>query len=216
MKISNGLKVKVCGMCQKRNIYELLELSPDFLGLIFVPSSPRYVESKPESLIFLRDCPNVVGVFRDAPLNKIKEEAEFLNIKTIQLHGHESPEYCKQAKALGYTIIKAIGIQKDSVDWVKISTYEGAVDYLLFDTQLNGHSGGTGHSFDWNLLKAYAMNTPYLLSGGLGPDEIPNIPQQLMNNGLVGIDLNSKFELAPGVKNIALLAQTLKNVRKDG
>ena len=220
MKKVNAVKIKVCGMCQTHNIHELLEFSPDFLGLIFVPSSPRYVGSKPEALRFLHDLPfnttKIVGVFKDEPLEEVMEEANFLNFKTLQLHGQESPEYCKQARAMGYTIIKAISIQKKSVDWERISNYEGAVDYFLFDTQLNGQSGGTGQSFDWNLLKTYTLNTPYFLSGGLGPDEILNIPKELLKNRLVGIDLNSKFELAPGLKNIALLAQTLKNVRKDG
>lgn len=220
MTVKHAIKVKVCGMREKDNINELLALYPDFMGLIFVPDSPRYVGSKPEALCFLRDLPinraTLVGVFKDAPLNKVKEEADFLQFNTIQLHGQESSDYCQQAKAMGYTVIKAIGMQKDWVDWEEISTYESVVDYFLFDTQLKGQSGGTGQQFDWNLLNDYALSVPYFLSGGLGVEEIHNIPEKLIKNGLIGLDFNSKFELAPGFKNIALLAQTLKNVRKDG
>ena len=197
--------VKVCGMRDAENIRAVEALGLDMMGFIFWPRSSRYVSEKPTYLPV--KCKRV-GVFVDEDIEQVRCLADEYALDVIQLHGHESPAYC--ARLEGRHLIKAFNIAA-SEDLPQTEAYEGLVDYFLFDTK--GKSvGGNGEKFDWSVLSAYPGPTPYLLSGGIGPDdaEVLTSPlSPLTSEKCVGIDLNSRFEVAPGLKDIAALRRFL-------
>lgn len=220
------LKIKVCGMKDPDNIRQLLRLQPDFMGLIFHPGSPRYVGLEPRNLLELigtleiagpsraEAAPVLTGIFVDADPGRIRELTARFALGAIQLHGQETPELCR-ASATGDTkIIKAFGISADFA-WEKLDTYIGVADYFLFDTKTAHSTGGTGQRFDWNLLKKYTLNTPYFLSGGIGSGEIPQILEMMKDERLAGVDLNSRFESSPGIKDMMRLEDTFKQLRNE-
>ena len=198
------MKVKVCGMRDAENIREVEASGIDMMGFIFYPKSPRYVSERPAYLP--QKCKRV-GVFVDEDIESIKKIADDYALDFIQLHGHESPEQISHLSLLTphLSIIKAFNIAtKEDLD--ATTSYEGLVDYFLFDTK--GPSvGGNGEKFDWSVLDAYNGDTPFLLSGGIGPDDAETLNSQLstLNSHCIGIDLNSRFEIEPGNKDIVKL-----------
>ena len=205
--MSPGLKV--CGMKDPSNILELAALKPDYMGFIFYPASKRYVEGL--SPDFLKSLPadiKRIGVFVDEELPKVAEMATLFGLNAVQLHGNESAKYGRQLKDLlaesGVEIIKAFGIDA-SFDFDRLKDYVSSVDYFLFDTQTPAH-GGSGIAFDWSLLAAYVLDKPYFLSGGIGMESLPAL-QAIRDERLHAIDVNSKFELAPGLKDIDRLIE---------
>jgi phosphoribosylanthranilate isomerase len=203
--------VKVCGLRDPKNILEVIGLKPDLIGLIFHPGSPRYI-SDPDSLTFLNslaDRPLITGVFVDRSLSEIKKISEVIKLDVIQLHGIESPEFCESLRENGFAVIKAFGIHED-FDFGLVRSYEGYADYFLFDTK-SQEGGGSGRSFNWELLSGYSGKTGWLLSGGLSSDHhtFPKHPK------FAGIDLNSRFEISPGIKNIGLLQKFIKQFRDE-
>lgn len=211
------MKLKVCGMKYTENIQSVAALQPDYLGFIFYGNSPRNFEN---------DIPNIssaikkTGVFVDASLEFILEKVEKYQFKAIQLHGHESAEFCTKLRAglnEEVEIIKVFSV-KDEFDFDRLSEYEGKVDYFLFDTK-GKNKGGNGFTFDWKLLTKYPSKTPFFLSGGIGPEEITEIEkfkQHLAHSGkgdlLYAVDVNSKFEEEPGLKKIVELENFRKNI----
>ena len=214
--------IKVCGMREAENIREVeqfsilhslqakrasssAQFSINWMGFIFWPKSSRYVSRKPDYLPTNCKC---VGVFVDEDIEKVKHIADDYALDYIQLHGHESPDYCVQLK--GMHLIKAFNIAtKEDLEATK--PYEGLVDYFLFDTK--GKSvGGNGEKFDWTVLEAYQGNTPFLLSGGIGPDDAERV-KAFHHPKCIGIDLNSRFETAPAIKDINKLKEFIKTVR---
>ena len=203
--------VKVCGMREAENIREVEALGIDLMGFIFWPKSGRYVSERPAYLP--TNCKRV-GVFVDEDIETVKRIAEDYALDYIQLHGHESPEYCAQLK--GLKLIKAFNIATTE-DFKQTEPYTGIVDYFLFDTK--GKSvGGNGEKFDWSVLSAYDDNTPFLLSGGIGPDDAEVLTSHfspLTSKKCVGIDLNSRFEIAPGLKDINKLKEFLNALNNE-
>ena len=196
--------IKVCGMRDAENIREVEALGIDLMGFIFWPKSSRYVNERPAYLP--TQCKRV-GVFVDEDVNTIKKLANDYALDYIQLHGSESPEYVQQLR--NWQVIKAFNIATTE-DLKATKTYEGIVDYFLFDTK--GKSvGGNGEKFDWSVLEAYHGDTPFLLSGGIGPDDAERV-RTFQHEKCIGIDLNSKFELSPALKDINKLQEFIKEL----
>ncbi len=193
--------LKVCGMREPENVRELARLNPDYVGFIFHPESPRYARSMPPGTA---TGVNGVAVFVDAPTEKIMRVCESYGISTVQLHGSESLRQCRELSENGLKIFKAFGLGVNP-DWHSISEYEKYSDLFVFDTKTRSH-GGSGRKFDWSILADYPLDTPYLLSGGIGPDDIiPTLP------GMAGVDLNSRFEIEPGLKDIQLIKKFIEH-----
>ena len=204
-------KVKVCGMRNADNIREVEMLGIDMMGFIFWPKSSRYVSKRPAYLP--QKCKRV-GVFVDEDMETIKKIADDYALDFIQLHGHESPEQISHLSLLTphSSLIKAFNIAtKEDLD--ATVPYEGLVDYFLFDTK--GKSvGGNGEKFDWRVLEAYNGDTPFLLSGGIGPDDAERV-RSFHHPKCIGIDLNSRFEIEPGIKDIVKLKTFLNYDQQD-
>lgn len=199
--------VKVCGMSDAVNIRLAEQLNIDWMGFIFYPPSPRYVERRPD---YLPQRQRRVGVFVNADEAFILSRISLFGLQLLQLHGHETPQQCRSLReATGLSVIKAFSV-KSAADVAETRHYEGAADYFLFDTPTPG-VGGSGRSFDHSLLDHYTGATPFLLSGGLGPDSVSHI-LALRHPRMAGIDLNSRFETAPGIKSIHRLQQFLQTL----
>ncbi|WP_300659689.1 phosphoribosylanthranilate isomerase [Fluviicola sp.] len=200
------MKLKICG-CSAEQFYPgLFDLDEvDYFGFIFYPGSPRYVEHTPGI------SKEKVGVFVNASSGfihqKIKEEA--LNV--IQFHGNESAKEIRKIKT-NVTKWKALGIQNTS-DFEACKVYEGIVDAFLFDTK-SPHYGGTGKSFDWGILEEYTGETPFFLSGGISIGHADRI-RKIQHPKLIGIDLNSRFEIAPKHKNVPLIETFIKQLKHE-
>jgi len=192
-------------MRDAENIREVEVLGIDMMGFIFWPKSKRYVSERPEYLP--KRCQRV-GVFVDEDINQVKRIANDFALDFIQLHGSESPDF---VRSLNHKIIKAFNIAT-AEDLEQTKAYEGLVDYFLFDTKAT-LPGGSGQQFDWSVLDAYNGDTPFLLSGGIGPDDAKRV-KAFHHEKCIGIDLNSRFELAPGLKNVDEIKRFLEKVRK--
>ena len=201
------MMIKVCGMRDTENIREVEALGIDLMGFIFWPKSSRYVSERPAYLPTNCKC---VGVFVDEDIETVRRIADDYALEFIQLHGHESADYCAQLK--GLKLIKAISVSGQD-DIATYKTYEGLVDYFLFDTKCPS-VGGSGQQFDWSVLSAYDGNTPFLLSGGIGPDDAERL-RASHSEKCVGIDLNSRFEIAPGLKDINKLKDFLNALNNE-
>ena len=208
------MRIKVCGMTNPENIREVAALKPNYLGFIFYPKSPRYVVGKlsPESMNEIP--PNIwrTGVFVNETEEKILEISGQYGLKAIQLHGDESPELCTALCFAGKSIIKAFSVDND-FDFAPLEAYLDVVDFFLFDTKTEAY-GGSGKKFDWSVLERYPFKKPFFLSGGIGPDDAKEI-LELQHPKFYGIDLNSKFETAPGMKDAQALKRFLGKLKKD-
>ncbi|MBD2715088.1 phosphoribosylanthranilate isomerase [Microvirga sp. STR05] len=205
-------QIKVCGMTQPDNLAAVATLQPDFLGFIFYPKSNRYVGEKLSraALLALPASIRKVGVFVDAPTAQIQEQVAAFGLDLVQLHGRESPMQCAELRAVGIPVIKAFGVG-ETFDFAQLLPYVEQVDYFLFDTK-GPQPGGNGTAFDWNVLAAYSLAVPYFLAGGLELAQAATL-RNLHLPGLFALDLNSRFETAPGVKDPELLAQMFTELR---
>ncbi len=213
------MKVKVCGMKEPENIKQLLALPVDFIGFVFHDRSPRFAgKSKLDQWISknksLFSKTKKVGVFVNGEIEHILNVVHDYQLDYVQLHGTESPEYCRELKQYWdistlhqAQIIKAFSVDED-FDFRDTRDYEAECAYFLFDTK-GALPGGTGMPFDWSLLEKYRGKTPFFLSGGIGESAWPAI-RKLDAPALFAIDVNSQFETAPGVKDIAKLEGFLK------
>lgn len=206
------LKIKVCGMREPENIVEVGDLSPDLMGFIFYPGSPRYAGEtlKPHTLNDLPDTIRKVGVFVNADYDNIQKTVTRYSLDFVQLHGDETAELCKRLKALGVGVIKAFNIKEIS-DFDLCTKFENCADNFLFDTATLKH-GGSGLKFDWQVLSGYTLDKPFFLSGGIGPEDIASV-LEIKNHLLYGIDLNSRFELKPGLKDVTKLSTIISAIR---
>ncbi|HMI00932.1 MAG TPA: phosphoribosylanthranilate isomerase [Pedobacter sp.] len=197
------LRLKICGMKVPANILEVAALKPDYMGFIFYKQSKRYAGGLSAEL--LMDLPlNIkkTGVFVDEDLAGVAGLATEFGFSAVQLHGAETPEYCLELKQIlpqETEIIKAFGVD-ENFDFAQLKAYEEIVDYFLFDTQTPDH-GGSGKVFNWSLLDRYELDKPYFLSGGIGPEHVEDI-SNIKDKRLYAIDVNSRFELEPGLKQI--------------
>jgi len=203
------MKIKVCGLRDPENIAALAPLRPDYAGFIFYEKSPRFVgELDPGALDSLPPNTRRVGVFVNAPEEYILRMAERYGLDLLQLHGNESPEQCSRLRRT-YGIIKAIAIEKPE-DLAAADSYQACCDYLLFDTKTAAY-GGSGKAFDHGILSGYTGEIPYFLSGGIGP----GYEEYLVNLNLprcIAVDLNSRFETEPGIKNTDELKRFIENI----
>lgn len=214
--------VKVCGMRDAANIRAVEALPVDAMGFIFAPRSPRFVGEKPD---YLPSRCVRVGVFVDADLDCIAERTSSFGLGAVQLHGRETPAFCHELRRVlpnGVRLLKALPI-REAEDFRLTADYEDAVDVFLLETKasqpqasavgpLDRLAGGTGRQFDWTLLQHYAFSLPFLLSGGITPGDAARI-KALRHPRLLGVDLNSRFETAPAVKNVSLLKQFLSEIQ---
>lgn len=208
----NELKIKVCGMRDPENISGVVAALPDFLGFIFYPKSSRFVgaDFSAEQLNAIPENIQKVGVFVNELPEKVMEICKRLNFQVAQLHGTESPEYCRQIKASGLIVFKAFSVD-DSFDFGQLSGYNDVCDYFLFDTK--GHlPGGTGRKFNWELLKNYDGPVPFFLSGGIGPNDLEAI-RNFEHPRWRGLDVNSGFEIAPALKDVAMVRKFITEIR---
>ena len=202
----NNISVKVCGMREAENIREVEALGIDLMGFIFWPKSSRYVSERPA---YMPQTAKRVGVFVNEDIKQVKRIAEEYSLDVIQLHGSESPDYIRQLGSVcGDTIatVKAFNIAT-AADLDATKSYEGIVDYFLFDTK-TPIPGGSGVQFDWSVLADYVGQTPFLLSGGIGPDDAERVCA-FSHPKCIGIDLNSRFEISPGLKDVEKLKKFL-------
>ena len=199
--------IKVCGMREADNIRAVEALGIDMMGFIFWPKSSRYVSQRPD---YLPKRVKRVGVFVDEDPEQVKRLADDYALDYIQLHGQESPSYIFQLR--GLHVIKAFNISI-AEDLLQTQPYEGLVDFFLFDAK--GKSvGGNGEKFNWDVLDAYQGATPFLLSGGIGPDDAERV-NAFYHPKCIGIDLNSRFELSPGLKDVAKLKEFMCNLNTE-
>jgi phosphoribosylanthranilate isomerase len=204
------MKLKVCGMKYQDNITEVAALQPDFFGFIFHEKSPRNFE---DSIPELPNMIEKVGVFVDEKIEFISRQIEKHQLSIIQLHGHESPEMCKLLKSINLKVIKVFSI-KDTFDFSVLTPYENVCDFFLFDTK-GKLPGGNGYTFNWNVLKDYPSAKPFFLSGGIGLDQIENLKEFLNSDAskhCYAIDVNSKFEINAGLKNIEKIKEFKKQL----
>ncbi|MEE1962489.1 phosphoribosylanthranilate isomerase [Allomuricauda taeanensis] len=223
------MKLKVCGMNQ--NPVEVAELHPDYLGFIFWEPSSRYFEGEmpqlPQSI-------KKVGVFVDTALKEVLVKVNQYGLDAVQLHGKESVEYCsnlrhaelvsasqkdetpKQIWGDKLEIIKVFSI-KDDFDFSVLKDYESVCDYFLFDTK-GRLPGGNGYTFDWSVLEHYPSTKPFFLSGGIGLDSVDKLKAFLNSPAsqyCFAIDVNSKFEIEPGLKDIMSLKTFINELTDD-
>lgn len=205
------LSIKICGMKFPGNIKSVAALQPDMMGFIFYPKSPRYAE--PLDMETLQSLPvsmKKIGVFVNEDLERILTLVFKYKLDGVQLHGTENAEICQKLKDAGLIVIKAFPIA-EAYNFKVTKAYEGACDYFLFDTKTDAY-GGSGLKFNWSILDEYTGETPFLLSGGIAADDAEAI-LKIEHPKLAGIDLNSKFEISPGWKNVELLNVFLKQLR---
>lgn len=202
------MKLKVCGMRDSQNIRELTMLKPDYIGFIFYSASPRNV-GEVLSRSVLQEIPNgikKVGVFVNASLHEIKWQIKMYGFDVIQLHGEETSEFTADVKNLGIQVIKAFSIGGEDFDASQLEPYKKHVDYFLFDTR-SKLKGGSGEAFDWTRLKkVYDNEMPFFLSGGISLKNIANL-KTLKGMNLHAIDINSKFEISPGLKDLEMIQE---------
>lgn len=202
--------VKVCGMRESENIEKVAQLGVDMMGFIFYPKSPRFASQSVDRTAADKNVCRV-GVFVNESAGLISDKIHQFDLNAVQLHGNESRELCKLLhKQNGLLkVIKAISVSTAG-DILKYKEYVGAVDYFLFDTKCKT-VGGSGQQFDWQVLENYDGDVPFILSGGIGPEDVERI-RNFHHPKCIGIDLNSKFEVKPGLKDVEKLNTFLENI----
>jgi len=200
LKANKKMKLKICGMKYPENILEVGALLPDYMGFIFWEKSARYFNGQiPELIKTIKK----VGVFVNESVENIVEKINKHDLQAVQLHGKESVEFCQDLKSKIDTKIEIIKVfsADENFDFEIIKPFESVCDYFLFDTK-GKLPGGNGTTFDWTILKKYNSDKPFFLSGGIGINELKAIEEISKSNlPIYGVDVNSKFELEPGLKN---------------
>lgn len=204
------MKIKVCGLKYPENIQSVAELTPDYMGFIFYNKTPRYAgELLANTLSELPQTIIKTGVFVSDTLPVINLLIDEYGFKAVQLHGNESPEFCAQLKDK-VKVIKAFGVNED-FDFEQLKSYAGQVDLFLFDTKTPVH-GGSGKTFDWALLDKYQLDVPFFISGGISLDNIEEV-KRIKHPQFYGVDLNSRFEVEPGLKDIRKLEKAFEMLK---
>ncbi len=210
------MRVKVCGLTQMEQLSQLDELGVTFGGMIFYPKSPRFVLKHMNSMEVkkYKGKINKVGVFVNATYDEIMNHAENFGLQMVQLHGDETPKFCERLSEQ-LEVIKAFRIGPDDPIDFKIRHYHEVCDVFLFDTAGETY-GGTGHKFDWDALHNAGIDKPFMLSGGISPNDaaiVKNFQQGANGKWLFGIDINSKFETEPGLKNMELVKRFVEELK---
>jgi phosphoribosylanthranilate isomerase len=205
------MRLKICGLNNHENISKIVSLSPDYIGFIFYQKSKRYISS----WILCDLLPKIprtikkVGVFVNEDVKVVETLFNIYKLDFVQLHGNESPEYCAELSLMKIPIIKAFSID-EFFDFRRLDVYTHFCSHFLFDTKGKLH-GGNGTKFNWDLINKYEYKTPFFLSGGIELDDVDAI-NQLSFKQLHAIDINSKFETEPGVKEISRIKEFKKRL----
>jgi phosphoribosylanthranilate isomerase len=209
------MKIKVCGNTDLSQLKDMEELDIDYAGMIFYPQSPRYVlkklsgkEVKDLDLSFTK-----VGVFVNASEEEIMQQIEDFGLDMVQLHGDETAPFCNRISD-HIKVMKAFRIKdfETNIDWL-ISEYDEVCDYYLFDKGSAGLYGGTGQKFNWNLLEKSNIGKPFFLSGGIAAEDTTAL-KRFHHPFFYGVDVNSRFEIEPGIKNMELIKEFVNNLKK--
>ena len=206
------MKLKVCGMRDAENIKALAELKPDFIGFIFYDKSPRFVGNQLD-VELIQSIPREirkVGVFVNATVDYILQNVKKYNLQYAQLHGNETPDFCKSLRLKGVNIIKAFRLDESFI-FSQLNNYKPQVDFFLFDAKGEGF-GGNGITFDWSILKKYDNQKPYFLAGGISLDNLDELAG--ITPKPYAFDVNSKFEVSPGIKDIEKIEELVKKMRE--
>jgi phosphoribosylanthranilate isomerase len=206
------MKIKVCGLRDPDNVKAITALEPDYMGFIFYDRTPRFVGDI--AIEILNDVPSPIiktAVFVDEDIEHINIIIDKYKFDAIQLHGNEGPEICAEFKGR-IKVIKAFGINED-FDFENLSTYVDHVDYFLFDTKTSIH-GGSGETYDWSILDNYKFDIPFFLSGGLSLENLESV-KDIDHPQFYGVDLNSRFEISPALKNIEKLEIAFEMLKQD-
>jgi phosphoribosylanthranilate isomerase len=208
-----SLKIKICGMRHQENIEEISSLKPDMIGFIFFPHSKRNAGEilDPSHLFCIPASTKRTGVFVNETTEQILNTVSKYSLDFVQLHGNESPEQCRLIREKGKSVIKTFGIS-ENFNFEKCSDYMPYTDFFLFDTSTPDF-GGSGNKFRWKELKNYNLAHPFFISGGISADDIESL-LSLSVEGLYGIDVNSRFETEPGLKNYKMLEKFISEIRK--
>jgi phosphoribosylanthranilate isomerase len=209
------MRIKVCGMTLIEQVEALPDIGATFAGFIFYPKSPRYVFRHLTSAQIKKiNTINKVGVFVNASVEEVLLMVDECRLHMVQLHGDESPKYCERI-ADYVSVVKAFRLSdNDSIEWM-IKPYMEVCDMFMFDTMGAGY-GGTGKKFDWNILKGSTIGKPFFLSGGIQPDDtqaLKDFQQEPVSKAMFAIDINSKFETSPGIKDMKKVEQFIQELR---
>lgn len=211
------MRIKVCGMTQIDQVQQLPGLGATFAGFIFYPKSPRYVFRYLTSAEIRKiNSINKVGVFVNASIDEVLLMVDECRLHMVQLHGDESPKYCERI-ADYVSVVKAFRLSdNDSIQWM-INPYMDVCDMFMFDTMGAGY-GGTGKKFDWNVLRGSDIGKPFFLSGGIQPEDTKALKEfetEPVGKAMFAIDINSKFETAPGVKEMDKIGRFIREVSQE-
>lgn len=207
------MKIKICGMRDPANIAEIAALAPDYMGFIFYPKSSRYVGQDfapawgPET-----EAIRKVAVFVNESLDSALEITDRLGFDMVQLHGNETPAYCREMKQAGLEVIKAFGIGPE-YDFSQLEPFGEWTDFYLLDARTPIY-GGSGERFDWKQLEQYREEKPFFFSGGLEPANLKEAVAAAAGTSLHALDLNSRIELAPALKNAEMAATAIQLVKQ--
>ena len=211
------VRIKVCGVTLPGQLEAFDNIGVDLAGFIFYPKSPRYIVGKipADYLRKFRGRIAKVGVFVNMPYEELMKTVEDYRLDMVQLHGDEIPRYCEQVSNY-ITVVKAFRLaENDPIEWMA-KPYDEACDMFMFDTLGAGY-GGTGKKFDWNVLKNATINKLFLLSGGIEPGDVEKLKQfakEDIAKKIFAVDINSKFEISPGVKDIEKVKGFVKELRE--
>ncbi|MBB6130980.1 phosphoribosylanthranilate isomerase [Mucilaginibacter lappiensis] len=206
------MKIKVCGLKHPENIKAVAALQPHYMGFICYERTPRYIDTlSADALVPISPEIHKAGVFVNETAENISSLIEQYGFDTIQLHGDESPEFAGAFKGK-VTVIKAFGVDND-FDFGKLNAYAGHVDYFMFDTKTSIY-GGSGKAFNWDILNKYTLDIPFFLSGGISLDNIEEV-KNITHPQFYAVDLNSRFEDEPGLKNIQKLEKAFDIIKKQ-
>jgi len=203
------MKIKVCGIRNQNNLAFLNGSDIDFIGFIFYGKSARNFDDG-DLKDTIDSSKQKVGVFVNEKIEVVEEVAAKYDLNYIQLHGDESPSYCQSLKEKGYKLFKAFAV-KDELP-TNLVDYESVVDCFLFDTKGQAY-GGNGKQFDWSVLDQYSLNKPFILSGGIGLEDLESI-KNVAHPKLFAVDVNSRFEIAPGEKDEQKLKEFIEELKK--
>jgi len=199
-------------MRDKSNIRDLVKVHPDYIGFIFYSGSERFVGNNFNLRIlnYIPESINKVGVFVKAGKDYILEKTDIFGLNLIQLHGGESPEFCRELSHNGIPVIKVFSIN-EGFDFNSINPFKPFCKYFMFDTECKTY-GGSSRKFDWDSLSQYDNEKPVFLSGGIGPGDADSI-KELNNLNIHAVDINSRFEKEPGLKDISKIAKFIKKIK---
>jgi phosphoribosylanthranilate isomerase len=207
------LKVKVCGLTDPDNVQDIAGLIPDFMGFIFYPGSKRFVGNIKKDSLFsnIPSCILKTGVFVNEEPSRIINIMNLFGLDLVQLHGDETAEYCSFLKQEGLKVIKAFSIN-ENFSFEILEQYLNKCEYFLFDTKSDS-PGGSGIKFDWRKINEYTLEMPFFLGGGIGPEDA-SLVKQLNHKWLIAVDINSRVEICPGIKNYTKVKEFIYEIRQ--